>query len=100
MKRKIIAITMMILMLVGCGTADNKKISNADNSTTIKIGVLRTADSLPIYVGDEMDLFKEYGANVELVEFSSASDQSKAIESGAVDGMMTDMVTWLNIKIN
>ena len=94
MKRKIIAIVMMALMLAGCGTAENggKQATERTDSATIKVGVLRTADSLPIYIGDETGLFEEYGANVELVEFSSASDQSKAMESGAIDGMMTDMV--------
>ena len=34
--------------------------------------MLRTADSLPIYVGEKTGLFEKYGVNVELVEFSSA----------------------------
>lgn len=94
MKRKIIAIAMMTLMLAGCGTTEDKGKQTAEKagSAAMKVGVLRTADSLPIYVGDGTGLFEEYGANVELVEFSSASDQSKAMESGAIDGMMTDMV--------
>jgi len=59
---------------------------------SIKIGVLRTADSVPLYVAQEDGLYEEYGVNVELIEFGSASDQSKAAEAGSLDMMMTDMI--------
>ena len=37
-------------------------------------------------------IFEEYGAKVELIEFGSASDQSKAVEAGEIDGIMTDLI--------
>lgn len=64
----------------------------AEGEKEVKIGVLRTADSIPLYVAEEEELFEKYGIGVELVEFGSASDQSKAMEAGAIDLMMTDMV--------
>ncbi|MBR4357776.1 MAG: ABC transporter substrate-binding protein [Butyrivibrio sp.] len=94
MKKKVLAIMVMTSILSGCGAKNNTAYVAPQNESTatVKVGVLRTADSLPIYVGNEMGLFKEAGADVELVEFSSASDQSKAMEGGAIDAMMTDMV--------
>ena len=96
MKKKLITIMTVALMLMGCGYVEDKEssVQAGGNSTadSIRVGVLRTADSLPIYVGEKTGLFEKYGVNVELVEFSSASNQSKAIEGGAIDGMMTDMV--------
>ena len=101
---KKIMLTLMMLCMgvvsVGCsGGTDVKsdQVANANKSSanqvdSLKIGVLRTIDSLPIYMADEKNYFTENGVKVELVEFGSASDQSKAIESGAIDGMMTDMV--------
>ena len=101
---KKIMLTLMMLCMgvvsVGCsgGTdvksdqAANTNKSSANQVDSLKIGVLRTIDSLPIYMADEKNYFTENGVKVELVEFGSASDQSKAIESGAIDGMMTDMV--------
>lgn len=83
------------LTLTACGesTGGTVNTQTAEKATApITIGVLRTMDSLPVYVGDHNGLFQEYGADVELVEFGSASDQSKAMESGAIDAMMTDMV--------
>lgn len=68
------------------------------NNTTLKIGVLRIDDSLPLYVAEEEQLFEKYDIEVELIEFGSASDQSKAMEAGELDGMMTDMVVQNLIK--
>lgn len=61
-------------------------------SQNLKIGVLRTTDSLPVYMAYNKKIFEECGADVELIEFGSASDQSKAMESGAINAMMTDLV--------
>lgn len=79
----------ILLVLSGCGTVTENK---SEEAAVIRMGVLRTADSLPVYIADQEDLFEQYGVQVELVEFGSASDQSKAMESGAIDGIMTDMV--------
>lgn len=75
----------MSLLLCGCRAKEAK-------GESMKIGVLRTADSIPLYVAENERLFEKYGIDVELVEFGSASDQSKAMEAGAIDAMMTDMI--------
>lgn len=102
-KRVLIGMGLVVAMLLtGCGknttgnTAGSLKIDDSKEmetlTATIKIGVLRTADSLPVYIADNKNFFAENGVQVELIEFGSASDQSKAMESGAIDAMMTDMV--------
>ncbi len=78
-----------LICFVGCEKKEEK---------IIKIGVLRTADSVPLYVAEEDELFEKYGVHVDLIEFSSASDQSKAIEAGAVDGLMTELILQSLIK--
>lgn len=73
-------------ILTGC------RPTTSSPTTTYKIGVLRVHDSLPLYVAEHENLFKEMGVPVQIVEFNSALDQRKAMESGALDGMMTDMI--------
>ena len=58
----------------------------------IKIGVLKIADSFPLYVAENEGLFAEEGLDVEVVDFQSGSDQSVAYEAGELDGLMTDMI--------
>ncbi len=80
-------IVLSVALLAGCGEKEK-----GEETVTIKIGVLSTADSIPLYVARQEEFFTQHDCNVELVEFGSASDQSKAMEAGELDGMMTDMV--------
>ncbi len=50
------------------------------------------ADSLPLYTAESEKLFVKHGVDVQVIEFSSAADQQKAMEAGELDGMMTDMI--------
>lgn len=94
---KILCLAMLAaICFIGCQKkiemTEGSEKSKTENTSVIRVGVLKIGDSLPIYIGDREGIFKENGANVEIVEFGSASDQSKAMESGAIDGMMTDMI--------
>ncbi|MBQ7433947.1 MAG: ABC transporter substrate-binding protein [Lachnospiraceae bacterium] len=82
---------MMAAMLAGCGQGPAANEQENGNSV-LKIGVLNTADSAVLFAAQNDNLFEEYDANVELVEFGSASDQSKAVEAGEIDGVMTDLI--------
>jgi len=64
----------------------------------LKIGVLSITDSLAIFLAENEGIFDAAGANVEIIEFGSASDQSKAMEAGEIDMMMTDPVVQMLIK--
>ena len=103
MKKKIhiitIALLVSLLLITGCGGssagAGSSGAGNPEEKTgpgTIKIGVLKIADSFPLYVAESEGLFAEQGLDVEIVDFQSASDQSVAYEAGELDGLMTDMI--------
>ncbi|MGN0947833.1 ABC transporter substrate-binding protein [Megasphaera sp.] len=81
------------LVLTACqGESQNSQ------KKTYKIGVLRIDDSLPLYTAEEEKLFEKNGVDVQVVEFSSAADQQKAMEAGELDGMMTDMIVTALLK--
>ena len=84
--KKVFVVT-TVVMLTGCG--QSKMDAQSDE---LRIGVLSTADSAVLYAAQSDNLFEKYGVKVELVGFGSASDQSKAVEAGEVDGMMTDLI--------
>lgn len=87
MKKLSIILIICILIFSGCA---NKKESK--EAKTLKIGILSITDSAVLYAAKETGVFDKYGVNVELVEFGSAADQSKAMEAGELDGMMTDLI--------
>lgn len=85
-------ILVMMLMLVGCGQTQVSDKDKGNEVETLKIGVLNTADAAVLFAAQSDKLFEEYEAKVELVEFGSASNQSKAVEAGEIDGVMTDLI--------
>lgn len=103
MKKTIKIFTMVLiaslLFVAGCGSSSVGAGSSAAETSgaeagpgKIKIGVLKIADSFPLYVAEKEGLFQEQGLDVEIVDFQSASDQSVAYEAGELDGLMTDMI--------
>ena len=77
-----------VLFLSACQSSP----SGVNEKKTYKIGVLRIDDSLPLYTAESEKLFEKHGVDVQVIEFSSAADQQKAMEAGELDGMMTDMI--------
>lgn len=82
------------LMLTACQGSP----SGSNDKKTYKIGVLRIDDSLPLYTAETEKLFAKHGVDVQVIEFSSAADQQKAMEAGELDGMMTDMIVTALLK--
>jgi NitT/TauT family transport system substrate-binding protein len=58
----------------------------------LKIGVLTDADSLPLLVARDEGLFAKAGASVELVSFKTAIERDAALQAGAVDGAISDLL--------
>lgn len=85
-KYTILLMLLASLLFIGCGGQKDEKVE------PLKIGLLRIDDSLPFYVAEQEGLFDKYDVAVELIAFSSGKDQSIALESGELDGLMTDMV--------
>lgn len=84
------AAVLLAALLTACGSGEDN--GGTESSDSVKIGVLRIADSVPLYVAEEEGIFDKYGVDAEIVEFGNASDQSQAMEAGAIDVMMTDMI--------
>jgi NitT/TauT family transport system substrate-binding protein len=58
----------------------------------LKVGILPDADSLPLLVADAEGLFAAEGVKVALVPFKSAVERDAALQSGAVDGAVSDLL--------
>jgi NitT/TauT family transport system substrate-binding protein len=58
----------------------------------LKVGVLPDADSLPLLVADAEGLFAAEGAAVSLVRFNNAVERDAALQAGAIDGAVSDLL--------
>ena len=63
------------------------------------VGTLSTQDSLPLWVAEQNGYFADAGLpEVEIVTFQSAQECQVALQTGAVDALMTDLIVASNLQ--
>ena len=95
----ILALSLMVTAFTACSS--NKSIASSTPDSTIesssaevvpqelkkiKIGYGNHLGCSLWFIAEEMDLFKDYGLDVELTAFASSADQLAAIQSGQIFG--------------
>ncbi len=64
--------------------------SNKKNEESITFGVMSSMDYLPLAVAEREGYFTKHGITVKIQKFLSANERDAAIQSGVVDGTVTD----------
>ena len=77
-----------LLMSLGCGgqQAEKKEMQK------LVIGLMPDTDSVPFLIAEEKGYFKEEGLNIELQQYKSAMDRDSALQSGNLDGCISDLL--------
>ncbi len=90
MKRFLSAmLSVLLLLTVGCGSESQPKDAKLSK---IKIGLMPDTDSIPFIIAAEHGYFAEEGVEVELVPFKSAMERDAALQSGNLDGAVSDLL--------
>ncbi len=87
--KKIISSVLAALMMfsvVGCST------KQAEPPKELTIGVMPDVDSIPLIIADKQGFFEKAGVKVKLEHFKSAKDRDSALQSGKLDGVVTDVL--------
>jgi len=79
---------MLALLLVACGPA-----RQAEEDTTLKVGLLPIMDALPFFVAQQQGYFEGEGINVEMVPVKSAQESNALLQAQEIDGVLTDLQT-------
>lgn len=79
----------MLMILGGCGGNPAPK---AEKLQELTIGTMPDVDSIPFIIAQENGYFKEEGVTVVLKPFKSAMDRDSALQSGNLDGAISDML--------
>ena len=58
----------------------------------LKVGLMPAYNSIPLVVADKKGLFAAEGLRVELVPFSSQLNRETALQTGSIDGTVSDMI--------
>lgn len=93
MKKFLCAIlsVIMLLSLAACSSS----ISNTSSKKELQeltIGVLPDLDSIPLIIAEQNGYFEESGAKIKIETFKSAKDRDSALQSGNIDGAISDML--------
>ena len=82
------AVMAMSALLAGCGSrqAEKKELQG------LAVGVMPDIDSVPIIIAQEKGYFAEEGLKVDIQKFKSAMDRDAALQSGNLDGAVSDML--------
>lgn len=85
---------LMLVLTAGCTAGDKQE--GVPNQ--LKIGSLPIEDNLPILVAEKNGYFAEENLQFELIPFQSPVESQSAFQSGALDGMVTDMMIAAMLK--
>lgn len=77
-----------IFTFAGCGGEKNAAVSQ----NTITIGVMPDVESIPFIIADKNGYFTKEGVQVKIEHFTSAKDRDSALQSGKLDGVITDVL--------
>ena len=90
MKRILAATLSLVLILIfGCGVQPPPKEQKLSKLT---IGLMPDTDSIPFIIAAEHGYFAEEGVEVELIPFKSAMERDAALQSGNLDGAVSDLL--------
>jgi NitT/TauT family transport system substrate-binding protein len=89
MKRSLICILVIICcsLLLGCNNNHS-----STSGKTITIGVMPDVESIPFIIADRNGYFEEEGVQVKIEHFKSAKDRDSALQSGLLDGAISDVL--------
>lgn len=89
--KKILALGLTALILfaiAGCGSKEQAK----QDLQPLTIGIMPDTDSLPFIIAQEKGYFAEEGLTVNIQQYKSAMDRDSALQSGNLDGAVSDML--------
>jgi len=86
---------LLVLAIAGCGAEEPTSLPEqpASGAQTLKVAVIPVLDILPFYVAEQEGFFQQVEVNVELVPVKSAQERDTLMQTGQVDGMLTDLLS-------
>ena len=89
--KKVLVVLMVLLCSFGVFGCNQQ----TEVDKTINIGVMPDVESIPFLIAQKNGYFAHEGVNVNLEHFSSAKDRDSALQSGKLDGVITDIAAVL-----
>ncbi len=91
----LLTILNVILAFTGC-SRETASAGGEDATPSLKIGIMPAVDSAPILLADKKGLFEKLGLNMDIQLYTNAMNRQSALQSGELDGAMTDVIALVN----
>ena len=88
----LLAVILSVVALAGCGGNNEAKDNSKKEMQELTVGLMPDIDSVPLIIAQEKGYFAEEGLKVNLQQFKSAMDRDSALQSGNLDGAISDML--------
>ncbi|MGI5922140.1 MAG: ABC transporter substrate-binding protein [Syntrophomonadaceae bacterium] len=82
----------LLIVLAGLSFAGCAKDKSAAPQKAINIGVMPDVESIPFIIAEKNGYFEKEGVKVNIEHFTSAKDRDSALQSGKLDGVITDVL--------
>lgn len=87
----LVIIALIAVTALGLSGCDKGK-GVEPNPKRLTIGIMPDVESIPFIIAEKNGYFKKQGVEVKLEHFKSAKDRDSALQSGKLDGVVTDIV--------
>lgn len=100
--RRAVCFTAMLLIMFTVAalfTGCSPKASSAqgpDGSMSLRVGIMPAVDSAPILLADKKGYFEKLGLKMDIQVYTNAMNRQSALQSGELDGAMTDVIALVN----
>ncbi|MHB1455130.1 MAG: ABC transporter substrate-binding protein [Saccharofermentanales bacterium] len=100
--RIIAAVLSLSVLMAGCAAGPTGTVSPdaslSPSPKAIRIGVMSDVGAVPFMVAQDQGFFEARGLDVTITVFKSAMDRDAALQTGNLDGAMSDMLSIILFK--
>jgi len=97
---KSLLLTLLINLTVIVGVHTAADAQQDQNAKALKVALLPILDVFPFYVAESEGYFADLGVDVKAVPVASGLERDQLMQSGAIDGMLNEMITTANFNRN
>ena len=98
--RPVIIGSLCIMSVILAGLDSDLAAQPGNTAEPLKIALLPILDAFPYYVAESEGYFADYGVDVKAVPVASGLERDQLMQSGAIDGMLNEMITTANFNRN
>ena len=96
--RQVIIGSFIMITFILAGFHCDAGAQQSHPATALKIALLPILDAFPFYVAESEGYFAAYGVDVKPVPVASGLERDQLMQSGAIDGMLNEMITTANFN--